>query len=107
MPEDKLSPNPQFTGLLPILWNGHILWNRHPILWNGHPILWNGHPCPFHSVFYYLELQALLIPFPHLDAAFFWIQDNVGQLIKIGADKQIFNFPQHSLTAAYVTDARE
>lgn len=39
-------------------------------------------------------------------AALFWVQDNVGQLIEIGAVEQIFNSPQHPLTAAYVTGAR-
>ncbi|BDA73345.1 ABC phosphate transport system ATP-binding protein [Calothrix sp. PCC 7716] len=39
-------------------------------------------------------------------AALFWVQDNVGQLIETGAVEQIFNSPQHPLTAAYVTGAR-
>ena len=39
-------------------------------------------------------------------AALFWVQDNVGQLIESGPVKQIFEYPQHPLTAAYVTGAR-
>jgi phosphate transport system ATP-binding protein len=38
--------------------------------------------------------------------ALFWVQDGVGQLIESGSVKQIFEYPQHSLTAAYVTGAR-
>jgi phosphate transport system ATP-binding protein len=39
-------------------------------------------------------------------AALFWVQDKVGQLIETGAVEQIFNSPQHPLTAAYITGAR-
>ncbi len=39
-------------------------------------------------------------------AALFWVQDNVGQLIESGAVEQIFEYPQHPLTTAYVTGAR-
>lgn len=35
--------------------------------------------------------------------AVFWFQDGAGQLIESGSVAQIFEFPQHSLTAAYVT----
>lgn len=35
-------------------------------------------------------------------AAFFWMKNDMGQLIEYGTSKQIFNAPQHALTAAYV-----
>lgn len=35
--------------------------------------------------------------------AVFWFQDGAGQLIESGSVAQIFESPQHSLTAAYVT----
>ena len=38
--------------------------------------------------------------------ALFWVQEGVGQLIESGSVKQIFEYPQHPLTAAYVTGAR-
>jgi phosphate transport system ATP-binding protein len=38
--------------------------------------------------------------------AMFWVQDGVGQLIESGSVEQIFDAPQHPLTAAYVTGAR-
>ncbi|WP_407885391.1 phosphate ABC transporter ATP-binding protein [Scytonema sp. NUACC26] len=38
--------------------------------------------------------------------ALFWVQDGVGQLIESGKVEQIFDAPQHPLTAAYVTGAR-
>ncbi|MEH2041913.1 phosphate ABC transporter ATP-binding protein [Nostoc sp.] len=38
--------------------------------------------------------------------ALFWVQSGVGQLIESGSVQQIFENPQHSLTAAYVTGAR-
>ncbi|MBW4569923.1 MAG: phosphate ABC transporter ATP-binding protein [Tolypothrix carrinoi HA7290-LM1] len=38
--------------------------------------------------------------------ALFWVQDGVGQLVESGSTKQIFENPQHPLTAAYVTGAR-
>jgi phosphate transport system ATP-binding protein len=37
------------------------------------------------------------------DVALFWIQDGAGQLIESGSVAQIFESPQHTLTAAYVT----
>lgn len=38
--------------------------------------------------------------------ALFWVQDGIGQLIESGRVAQIFECPQHPLTAAYVTGAR-
>ncbi|WP_448265880.1 phosphate ABC transporter ATP-binding protein [Nostoc sp. DSM 114159] len=38
--------------------------------------------------------------------ALFWVQSGVGQLIESGSVEQIFEYPQHPLTAAYVTGAR-
>jgi phosphate transport system ATP-binding protein len=38
--------------------------------------------------------------------ALFWVQDGVGQLIESGSVEQIFESPQHTLTAAYVMGAR-
>ncbi|MDZ8050222.1 MAG: phosphate ABC transporter ATP-binding protein [Aulosira sp. ZfuVER01] len=38
--------------------------------------------------------------------ALFWVQDGVGQLIESGTVAQIFESPQHPLTAAYITGAR-
>ncbi|WP_199784749.1 hypothetical protein [Nostoc sp. 'Lobaria pulmonaria (5183) cyanobiont'] len=38
--------------------------------------------------------------------ALFWVQSGVGQLIELGSVQQIFEYPQHPLTAAYVTGAR-
>lgn len=38
--------------------------------------------------------------------ALFWVQDGVGQLIESGNAAQIFEFPQHPLTVAYVTGIR-
>jgi phosphate transport system ATP-binding protein len=36
-------------------------------------------------------------------AAFFWMTEQVGQLIEFGRSQAIFDSPQHQLTAAYVT----
>lgn len=38
--------------------------------------------------------------------ALFWVQDGIGQLIESGSVKQIFESPQHTLTAAYVLGVR-
>ena len=38
--------------------------------------------------------------------ALFWVQDGAGQLIEAGLVSQLFDAPQHPLTAAYVTGAR-
>lgn len=38
--------------------------------------------------------------------ALFWVQEGVGQLIEVGPVSQLFDMPQHPLTAAYVTGAR-
>jgi phosphate transport system ATP-binding protein len=38
--------------------------------------------------------------------AVFWTQDNTGSLIEYGAAKQIFDAPQESLTASYVSGMR-
>ena len=38
--------------------------------------------------------------------ALFWVQEGVGQLIEVGSVSQLFDTPQHPLTAAYVTGAR-
>ncbi|WP_315787088.1 phosphate ABC transporter ATP-binding protein [Fischerella sp. JS2] len=38
--------------------------------------------------------------------ALFWVQEGVGKLIESGSVQQIFEYPQHPLTAAYVTGAR-
>lgn len=38
--------------------------------------------------------------------ALFWVQEGVGKLIESGSVEQIFDHPQHPLTAAYVTGAR-
>lgn len=40
------------------------------------------------------------------DVALFWVQDGAGQLIEFGSVAQIFESPQHALTAAYVTGRR-
>lgn len=40
------------------------------------------------------------------DVALFWVQDGAGQLIESGSVAQIFESPQHALTAAYVTGRR-
>jgi phosphate transport system ATP-binding protein len=40
------------------------------------------------------------------DVALFWVQDGAGQLIESGSVDQIFESPQHPLTAAYVTGRR-
>jgi len=39
-------------------------------------------------------------------AALFWVQDGVGKLIEYGTISQIFEAPQHELTAAYVNGIR-
>jgi phosphate transport system ATP-binding protein len=39
-------------------------------------------------------------------AAFFWMKERVGKLIEFGQSQQLFERPQHDLTAAYVTGAR-
>ncbi len=39
-------------------------------------------------------------------AAFFWLRDNVGQLIEFGQCRQLFDAPAHELTAAYVSGSR-
>jgi phosphate transport system ATP-binding protein len=36
----------------------------------------------------------------------FWTQDEAGQLIEAGPTQQIFENPQHELTAAYVHGIR-
>lgn len=38
--------------------------------------------------------------------ALFWVQEGVGKLIESGSVEQIFDHPQHPLTAAYVTGTR-
>lgn len=38
--------------------------------------------------------------------ALFWVQGGVGQSVESGKVEQIFNSPQHPLTAAYITGAR-
>lgn len=40
------------------------------------------------------------------DAAFFWVQDGAGELIEQGSTRQIFEHPQHELTAAYIQGVR-
>ena len=40
------------------------------------------------------------------DVALFWVADGAGQLIEFGTVAQIFEEPQHSLTAAYVNGRR-
>lgn len=39
-------------------------------------------------------------------AAFFWMQERVGQLIEFGRCQKLFDQPEHDLTAAYVTGRR-
>ncbi|OUS24550.1 phosphate ABC transporter ATP-binding protein [Gammaproteobacteria bacterium 45_16_T64] len=39
-------------------------------------------------------------------AAFFWMQESVGQLIEFGRCQPLFDSPQNSLTAAYVSGAK-
>lgn len=38
--------------------------------------------------------------------ALFWVQDGAGKLIEFGSVAQIFEYPQHALTTAYVTGRR-
>lgn len=38
--------------------------------------------------------------------ALFWVRSGSGQLVEVGAVDQLFNTPQHPLTAAYVTGAK-
>ncbi len=40
------------------------------------------------------------------DVALFWVQHGTGQLIEQGSSKQIFDHPQHELTAAYINGIR-
>lgn len=40
------------------------------------------------------------------DVAMFWVADGAGQLIETGSVTQIFESPQHALTAAYVNGRR-
>lgn len=40
------------------------------------------------------------------NVALFWMIDGVGQLIESGSASQIFSFPQHDLTAAFVNGRR-
>jgi phosphate transport system ATP-binding protein len=40
------------------------------------------------------------------EVALFWVADGAGQLIEFGTVAQIFESPQHALTAAYVTGRR-
>jgi phosphate transport system ATP-binding protein len=40
------------------------------------------------------------------EVALFWVEDNAGQLIEYGSVTQIFEAPQHPLTAAYITGRR-
>jgi phosphate transport system ATP-binding protein len=39
------------------------------------------------------------------DVAFFWVKENVGRLIEVGATEQMFTAPNDPLTLAYVTGA--
>jgi len=39
-------------------------------------------------------------------AAFFWMRERVGKLIEFGRCQQMFEAPQHDLTAAYVAGLR-
>jgi phosphate transport system ATP-binding protein len=39
-------------------------------------------------------------------AGFFWVKDQAGSLIEFGKCQQIFESPQHELTAAYVNGSR-
>jgi phosphate transport system ATP-binding protein len=39
-------------------------------------------------------------------AGFFWVKDRAGSLIEFGKCQQIFESPQHELTAAYVNGCR-
>jgi phosphate transport system ATP-binding protein len=40
------------------------------------------------------------------DVGFFWVQNDVGRLIEFGSARQMFEAPQHALTAAYVSGMR-
>lgn len=40
------------------------------------------------------------------EVALFWVADGAGQLIEFGTVAEIFESPQHALTAAYVTGRR-
>ncbi|MDV2997011.1 MAG: Phosphate import ATP-binding protein PstB 3 [Chroococcidiopsis sp. SAG 2025] len=40
------------------------------------------------------------------DVALFWVADEAGQLIEFGSVTQIFESPQHALTAAYISGRR-
>ncbi len=39
-------------------------------------------------------------------AGFFWVKDRAGSLIEFGKCQQIFESPQHQLTAAYVNGSK-
>jgi len=38
--------------------------------------------------------------------ALFWSVNGIGQLIETGSAQNLFEFPQHELTAAYISGAR-
>jgi phosphate transport system ATP-binding protein len=40
------------------------------------------------------------------EAAFFWVEKGAGCLVEQGSSEQIFRYPQHGLTAAYVGGAK-
>jgi phosphate transport system ATP-binding protein len=40
------------------------------------------------------------------DVALFWMQNGAGRLIEFGLCQQIFEAPEHELTAAYVNGIR-